>query len=167
MSRTMPLTMLAATLAIAGCNSNSGPGNDKERQLDSPTASAPKMGAVEALSGVATDAVQVETMSDADVAGVGGLVGKCTIRLTAIGFPSFLRDGAGKNGIIKLNGKLIPLRSSGDGLYTDGGLRVVLKPIEKSFGSDGMRKADMIVMLPDAKDELGYRAYEKCTQAKG
>lgn len=167
MNRLGSLAAFASALAIAGCNSNTGPGNDKDGQLDPAPLPALKMGAAEALSGVATEGVQVETMSDPDVASLGGLADKCTIRLTVLGFPSFVRNADGRAGVIKLNGKLIPLRSNGNGLYQDAGLRVVLKPVDTSFGSDGRREAEMIVMLPEAKDELGYRGYEQCPQANG
>ena len=60
---------------LTGCNSNSAPGNDREAQIDPAPTPAPRMGAAEALSGIATEAVQPETMSDADIAALGGLEG--------------------------------------------------------------------------------------------
>ena len=151
-----------ALLSLGACNSNTSPGNDKEAGVDPAPKPAPKMPAAEALAGIAVEAVQAETMSDADIASIGGQPGKCTIRLTAVGFPSFIRDAGGRSGVIKLNGKLIPVQSSGNGLYQDGGLQVVLRPVDANFGSDGRREAEMIVLLPGAKDELGYRGYEQC-----
>lgn len=162
MNRLAIFAAIAAFATLAGCNSNTESGNDKEGQLDRAPSPAPRVPAAQALSGIATEAVQAETMTDADVASLGGAAGKCSVRLTAVGFPSFLYDSPQGTGVIKLNGKLIPLPATGRGSFEDGGLRVVLRPVDQTFGSDGRREADMIVMLPGAKDELGYRGYEQC-----
>lgn len=166
MNRLALLASIAAVAALSGCNSNTEPGNDKEGQLDPAPSPAPRMPAAQALSGIATEAVQAETMTDADIASLGGPAGKCSVRLTAVGFPSFIYDDLQGTGVIKLNGKLIPLRAAGNGLFEDGGLRVMLRPVDQEFGSDGRREAEMIVMLPDAKDELGYRGYEQCPEER-
>lgn len=155
----------AAALALTGCNQNTAPGSDAQAQLDHAPTPAPTMAASAALSGIATEAVKIETMSDADVANLGGPGGKCSIRLTAVGFPSFLYERFGETGYIKLNAKLIPLQSQGRGLFADGDLRVLLRPVDEEFGDDGRREAKLILMLPGAKDELGYRGYEVCPQA--
>lgn len=162
MTRLAIFAAAPALLALAGCNQNTAPGNDKEAELDVAATPAPKMGAAQALSGIATGAIQPETMSDADIASLGGLGGKCTIRLTAVGFPSFIYDSPQGTGVIKLNGKLIPLASAGAGTFMDGGLKVTLRPVDQEFGDDGRREAEMIVMLPQAEDELGFRGYESC-----
>ena len=162
-------TLVAAIplLALGACNRNTAPGNDREAQIDAAPTPAPKMRAAEALAGIATEAVQAETMSDSDVASLGGAAGKCLLRLTRVGFPSFVHNGLGETGVIKLNGKLIPLRAERPGLFADGGLRVAIRPVDDAFDSDGLREAEMIVMLPGAKDELGYRGYEDCSQRGG
>lgn len=162
MNRLATSWVLTAAFALGACNQNSAPGNDKEAKLDPALAPAQKMGAAEALPGIATGAIQPETMSDADVASLGGLAGKCTIRLTAVGFPSFLYDESQRTGVIKLNGKLIPLASVDEGVFRDGDLKVTLRAVDKDFGDDGRREAEMIIMLPQAEDELGFRGYEVC-----
>ncbi|MGE0776175.1 MAG: DUF6692 family protein [Sphingomonadaceae bacterium] len=154
-----------SALGLGACNRNSATGNDREAQMDPAPAPAPRMPAAQALSGIATEAVQAETMSEADTASLGGLQGKSVIRLTAVGFPSFMLDG--RSGVIKLNGKLIPLRADRDGMFADGQLRVVVRPVDDKFNADGVREADMIVMLPGAKDEIGYRGYEDCSRRIG
>lgn len=159
------LLAAAAALALAGCNRNTAPGNDAEAQLDHAPTPAPTMAASAALSGIATEAVTIETMNDADVASLGGLEGKCSVRLTAVAFPSFLYDSPRGTGYVKLNAKLIPLAAQGGGLFADGDLRVVVRPVEEAFGDDGRREAELILMLPGAEDELGYRGYEVCPQA--
>lgn len=65
--------------ALTGCNQNTAPGNDREAQVDPVPTAAASMSAAEALSGIATGAVQPETLSDADIASLGGKAGKCTI----------------------------------------------------------------------------------------
>lgn len=165
MIRIAPIAVLGL-LALTACNQNTDPGNDREAQLEPAPAPAPKVGAAEALSGIATEAIQPETMSDADVASLGGMSGKCSLRLTAVGFPSFVYDDPQGTGVIKLNGKLIPLASRGGGVFADGGLRVELRPVDKEFGDDGRREAEMIIWLPEAKDELGFRGYEVCSKQR-
>ena len=164
MTRIVAFAAASALLALAGCNQNTSPGNDKEAQLDPAPTPAPKMAAAAALSGIATGAIQPETMSDADIASLGGMKGKCSIRLTAVGFPSFIYDDPQGTGVVKLNGKLIPLPSRGAGVFEDGGLRIELRAVDEEFGDDGRREAEMIIRLPDAKDELGFRGYEVCPQ---
>lgn len=164
--RTAALFTAAAVLALAACNQNTSPGNDAEAQLDHAPTPAPTMGASSALSGIATEAVKIETMTDADVASLGGYEGKCTIRLTRVGFPSFLYDSREGAGYIKLNAKLIPLGTEGGGLYADGDLRVLIRPVDDEFGDDGTREAELILMLPGAKQERGYRGYESCPQVR-
>ncbi|WP_121120017.1 DUF6692 family protein [Croceibacterium ferulae] len=145
---------------LPGCNSNIAPGNDREAQIDAAPTPAPVMGAAEALSGIAIEAVQPETMTDADIAALGGLEGRCAIRLTEVSEPSFLYRPRG-SGAIKLNGKLIELSAAGGRRFVDGGLNVQLRPVEGE-GNAGLPEHEMIVMLPGAQDELGFRGYRQC-----
>lgn len=164
MIRSTLIFVAVPVFIVAGCNRNSSPGNDRAAQIDAAPAPAPHMRATEALSGIATDAIQAETMNDADIASLGGANGKCLIRLTRVGFPSFVHNGPGRTGVIKLNGKLIPMRADRTGLFSDAGLRVAIRPVNTRFNANGLREADMIVMLPGAKDEIGYRGYEDCSR---
>lgn len=159
---TRAILVLAAASALAACNSNTAPGNDQEAEREAPAEAAPQMSASEALSGIATGAIQPETMTDADVASLGGLDGRCALRLTEVGLPSLLYGGDTTEATIKLNGKLITLPSVGENLYRDGGLSVRFRPVDEEAGRGGRREAEMIVMLPGAEDELGFRGYEVC-----
>jgi hypothetical protein len=150
-------------LLLGGCNSNTAPGNDREAGRDPAPEAAPRMGAAQALAGAATGVLQAETMNGADIAALGGADGKCLIRLTRIGFPSFVHTGMNGAGAIKLNGKLIPMSAQRSGLFADGELRVAVRPLDTERDADGVRAVDLIVMLPGAKDELGYRGYEDCS----
>lgn len=161
------LCLALPLLVLGGCNRNTAPGNDREAQLDAAPTPAPHKAAAAALSGIATEAVQAETMTDADLASLGGPAGKCLIRLTRVGLPSFVHDGLDRSGAIKLNGALIPLRAERPGLFSADGLRVAIRPLAPQAGSDGVREAEMIVMLPGARDELGYRGYEDCSRRAG
>lgn len=159
---TRTILALAAASALAACNSNTAPGNDQEAEREAPAEAAPQMSASEALSGIATGAIQPETMTDADVASLGGLDGRCALRLTEVGLPSLLYGGETGGATIKLNGKLITLPSAGENLYRDDGLTVRFQAIDEEAGRGERREAEMIVMLPGAEDELGFRGYEVC-----
>ena len=167
MIRTPLILVAGALLLLGGCNRNTAPGNDREAQIDPAPSPAPRMAAGEALSGIATASIAIETMNDADVAALGGAAGKCLIRLTRIGFPSFIHDGPGGGGVVKLNGKLIPLPAQGPGRYAQDDLRVVIRPLETGFDDAGMREAELILMLPGAKSERGYRGFEDCPARGG
>ncbi len=161
MRRPRSIICSAAALAmLAACNSNTAPGNDREAQIDAAPTPAARMGAAEALAGIATGAVQPETMTDADIAALGGRQGRCAIVLTEVSEPSFLYRPGGP-GAIKLNGKLIVLPPAGAERFAEGGLTVVLRPVDGE-GNAGLPEHEMIVMLPGAKDELGFRGYRRC-----
>ena len=162
MTRTLTILAAAAGLALAGCNSNSAPGNDKEAALEAPAKAAPHVAAGEALAGVATATLQPETMTPADLASLGGIKGRCVFRMTEIGYPSFVYGGGSDSGTIKLNGKLITLASAGEGLYSADGLRLGLKPVDAKAKPGEPRETELVVMLPGAKDELGFRGYSQC-----
>jgi hypothetical protein len=161
MTRSLAL-LIAAGASLAACNSNTAPGNDREAEREAPAQAAPRMNASEALSGIATAAIQPETMTEADVASVAGPAGGCVFSMTEVGFPSFLYGEGDDPGIVKLNGKLIILPSGGDGLYRDGGLTVRMRPVDAELGRGGRREAEMIIMLPSAEDELGFRGFSVC-----
>lgn len=147
--------------ALAGCNRNTAVGNDREARLDAPPTPAPVVRAEAALENVATELVKPETMSDADLQALGGRTGRCVVRLTEVGFPSFLFEPGG-SGAIKLNGKLIVLPSAGELRFADGGLSVTLRPLEGEEGSAGLAGMQMIVVPPGAGDEIGYSGYVHC-----
>ena len=71
------------------------------------------------------------------------------------------RGRGGGPGAIKLNGKLIVLPPAGADRFAEGGLTVVLRPVDGE-GNAGLPEHEMIVMLPGAKDELGFRGYRQC-----
>ena len=150
---------------LTACNSNTAPGNDREAQIDPAPTPGPIRGAAEALSGIAVEAVQPETMTDADIAALGGLEGRCAIRLTEVSEPSFLYQPGG-SGAIRLNGTLIELPAAGEQRFADGGLTVQLRRVEGE-GNAGLPEHEMIVMLPGAKDELGFRGYRQCVGTAG
>ncbi|MBS7671775.1 DUF6692 family protein [Croceicoccus gelatinilyticus] len=147
-------------LVLASCNQNTATGNDREAQLEPAPSLAPIEGPASALANVETAIVKPETMSDADIQALGGNKGKCEMILTEVAFPSFLFE-PGKSGAIKLNGKLISLKATGENRYEDGGLVVALRQVDEK-GNAGSPAMEMIVAPPGAKDELGYRGYARC-----
>ena len=158
----MKIAILIALLALplAACNQNTELGNDREGQIDAAPTPAPIMGAAAALENVATAVIKPETMSDADIAALGGKQGRCAVKLTEVGFPSFLYEPGG-SGAIKLNGKLIVLPNTGEAEFADGGLTVKLQPVDEQ-GNAGLQSMEMIITPPGAKDEIGYRGYAQC-----
>ena len=155
----LPLLM-ALALPIVGCNQNTDMGNDREARVDPAPAPASIMGAGAALDNVAPPRVKPETISAADVAAIGGLAGKCAIRLTEVAHPSFVYR-PGEAGTIKLNGKLIQLASAGKNRFADNGLSVSLRA-NGEVGDAGLEGVDMILLPPDATDELGYSGFVDC-----
>lgn len=156
----MRVIALAAVAALAACNQNTELGNDREGQIEPAPTPAPVMGAAAALANVATEVIKPETMSDTDIAALGGRQGRCAVKLTEVAFPSFLFE-PGSGGTIKLNGKLIPLLPAGERQYKDGDLLVTLKPVDET-GNAGLKAMEMIIVPPGAKDEIGYRGYVQC-----
>lgn len=167
MTRSVTLLSLGAALLLAACNQNTAPGNDREAKVDYAPAAAPRMSAAEALSGIATGAVQPETMNEPDLASLGGLAGNCVIRLTGIAYPSFFEDSARDTGYVKLNGKLVELKKAGDDRYVDGKLTVRLRSAPDDESDNGLPGMEMIVALPGARDELGFRGYRDCGAKTG
>lgn len=157
--------LAALPLMLAACNSNTAAGADREAHTEAAPTAAPQMSAAEALSGIATEAIALETLSDADIASLGGYEGHCVFRTTKVAFPSFYYR-PGDAGAIKLNGKLIPLSASEEGRFSDGDLAVELRSA-RGEGGAGPSEHELILMLPEAKDELGYRGYLQCFEASG
>lgn len=163
MKALLALALLAVPLT--GCNRNSAEGNDREAQLDPAPTPAPVTGADAALENVATGVIKPATMSDADLAAIGGLRGKCAVRLTEVGDPSFAY-AQGSRGFIKLNSKLVELPAAGEGRFAQGGLSVTLRPNGES-GDAGLPGVDMLLVPPGAKDELGYSGFLDCAEDTG
>lgn len=150
----------ALVLALTACNRNSAPGNDREAQLDPAIRAAPIVQAGVALANVSSALLKPETMSDADIEALGGTRGRCAVRMTEVGFPSFLYRPDG-SGAIKLNGRLIVLPAAGQRRFAGGGLSVTLMPLDEE-GNAGLMGMRMIVVPPGAQDELGYDGYVRC-----
>ena len=148
-----------AAVPLAACNSNTAIGNDREARLDPPASAAPIENAASALANLSPGLMLPETMSDADLAALGA-ENACQFRLTEVAFPSFVHDGDGR-GAIKINGKLIPVTSSGPGSYASGELRIRTRPLDDR-GTAGLQMQEMIVVAPRAKDEFGFWGYTTC-----
>ncbi|WP_073973962.1 DUF6692 family protein [Erythrobacter donghaensis] len=153
-----------AVLTLSGCNRNDAIGNDREAQLEPAPTPAPVMAPQAALARVSGALIKPETMSEADLAVIGGLEGRCAVRLTEVAFPSFVFTRGGE-GTIKLNGKLVPLPAEGEGRFAGGSLSVTLRPRDES-GDAGLQGMDMIVLLPGEEDELGYAGFVECKEVR-
>lgn len=146
-------------LVTVGCDRNTALGYDREAQLDPAPTPAPIAPAPVALANVAPEVVKPEVMSTADTAALGGREGRYAFRLTEVGFPAFLFEPGG-SGAIKLNGTLIPVGAAGPGRFASGDLLVTTRSLDEE-GSAGLQVMELVVVPPQAKDELGYRGYIK------
>lgn len=149
------------SVALGACNENTAVGNDREAQLEPAPVPAAIVQAGPALANVATGMIKPETMSDADIQALGGRRGRCAVVLTEVAFPSFLYVPDGP-GAIKLNGKLIILPQTEVGRFAAGGLIVILQPVDDEEGDAGLQAMEMIVVPPEAEDEIGYSGYVQC-----
>lgn len=155
---------LPLSLALASCNENTAVGNDREAQVEAPPTPSPVVEAEAALENVATALIKPETMSNADIQALGGRAGRCAIVLTEVAFPSFLYEPGGP-GVIKLNGKLIPLPMVREGQFAAGGLSVTLRPLDEE-GDAGLQAMNMIIVPPGAEDEVGYSGFVQCYEGE-
>ena len=151
---------LIACLGLAACNQNTALCNDREAQLDPPETASPILSAEAALANVSTAVIKPETMSDADLRAIGANAGQCQFRLTEVSFPA-LTYSEGGGATIKLNGKLIPLQSTGTGQFASGELRVTTRMLDYE-GDAGLQGMEMVVVPPGAQDELGYHGFRYC-----
>lgn len=150
----------AFSLALAACNQNTSAGNDREAQVEPAPTPAPIENAATALRNLSPEIIKPETMTDTDIQTLGGKEGRCEVILTEVAFPSFLYE-PGRQGAIKLNGKLIPLSSGGASRFSDGDLSVHLHLLDEE-GNAGSRGIQMIVVPPGAEEEIGYNGYVRC-----
>lgn len=153
-------TLAGLAVLLTACTENTATGNDREADREPSPTAAPLQDASSALENVATAIVKPETMSDADIAALGGKSDRCVFLMTKVAFPSFLYE-QGARGAIKLNGKLISLSSVGDHRFADGELIVELRPPEEPEGA-AAQEMEMVIVPPGADDEIGYQGYRRC-----
>ena len=150
-----------ALLGAVACVDNTAPGNDREARLDPPERPAPTAAAEAAVSGVDVSLLHPQIMTDADRGAVPGPPPACTFRFTRVGYPVFLyATGPGGSGTIKLNGKLVTLPATSDGVFADGGVSVRVRMLEAE--GEGQRPAELVLRLPGARNELGYHGFTEC-----
>lgn len=159
MKRLAPI-VAGLALPLCACNQNTALGNDREAQIDPAPTPAPVMNAAAALQNVSTAILKPETMSDTDIAALGGLTGRCVVRFTEVSHPAFLFEPDG-SGAIKMNGKLIVLSQAGSNRFESGELSVTLQPNDDE-GDAGLQGMNMIVLPPGAQDEIGYSGFVQC-----
>lgn len=158
MKRLMILAPLL--LSAAACNTNSAPGADREAEGAPPPTAAPVRSASDALANLSPGILAPETMSRADLAALGSGA-RCRFLMTEVAFPSFAMDPDGF-GYLKLNGSLVRIPRAGAERWADAGLIVQLRDVPGESGDAGLPAQEMLIALPGAKDELGYRGYSRC-----
>lgn len=153
------LTLLTAAVALAGCVDNTAPGNDREAALESPPAPAEVVPVGAALAGVSTGILFPQIITDADLQNVPDEEARCRFRFTRVGFPAFVYGPA--RGVIKLNGKLVPLPAGAEGSYGEGAVRVTLRPLSDDE-ERGQVLTELVVRLEGKPHELGFHGYSEC-----
>jgi hypothetical protein len=162
MKRLAAIAIVILVFTPASCTSNTAPGNDREAQLDPAAPAAEIAQADAAIAGVETSLLHPEIMTDADLASIAAAPEQCLFRFTKVGLPVFVYRETGEAGTIKLNGKLVPLPSGGQGSFASGPVRVQLRVIEADAEPEDQRLAELVLMLTGARDELGYRGFAEC-----
>lgn len=152
-------------LPLSACGQNTAPGNDREARLDSAPTPAQVAQAADALRNIPSENVKPGMMTGVDIQAIGGMRGRCAFRLTEASYPTFIYRPGGQ-GVIKLADKLIPVTATGPDRFVGGELLITTRAVEET-GSDGLRAQELIVVPPDAKDELGYRGYAECLDPAG
>lgn len=158
------LSTLALPLLVAGCVSNTAPGNDREAELEPAAPAAPMASAAEATANVEPSLLFPETMTDADVRAAGSTVGNCRFRFTRVGFPVLLYSDGG-TAVVKMNGKLIPLQPAGAGHFADAGVDITLRPLDDAELDEPQFASELVLRLAGAPDELGFQGFAECTAA--
>lgn len=155
------LVLLLLTALAAACVENTAPGNDREAFLDPPAPAAEVARVGAALDGVATALLLPEIMAGADLRNAPGDGEGCAFRFTGVGFPVFLYGA--NTGVIKLNGKLIPLPARGDGVgvYEEGGVQVSVRPLDDPVGDEPF-PAELVLRFQDSPNELGFHGVSAC-----
>lgn len=153
------LLPLLLTVVVSACVENTAPGNDREASLDPPRPAAEVASADVALSGVATEILYPEDMTAADRRAAPGEGEGCAFRFTRVGLPVFLYGA--DTGVIKLNGKLIPLPGRGDDAYEEGGVRVSVRPLDDPEGDEPF-PAELVLRFQEAPNELGFHGFSGC-----
>lgn len=159
------LALLTPIALLSGCsNENPAPGNDREAQLDPPPRAAPIASVSEAIGGIEPSLLYPETMTEPDLAALPPQ--RCLFRFTRVGFPSFAYGGPGSSEAwLKLNGRLVSVQGSPSGEFGAGGMTVEFRPVDDADQDDDMQAADLVVHLPGASVELGYRGFASCDVA--
>lgn len=160
MMRPVLALVLAVAAAGSGCVDNSSPGNDREASLEPAAPAAERMSVQQALDGVSTGLLYPEVMTDADLGSLPDSPGNCVFRFTRVGFPVFVSDSAA--GVIKLNGKLIRLPTTGADRYGEGAVDVSFRPLDREERGGAAFTAELVLRLEGAPNELGFHGYAEC-----
>lgn len=156
-ARRLAIPLALAALA-AGCVDNTAPGNDREAQLEPPAKAADVVPAAEATANVETGLLYPEIMTDPDRGNLPAMGERCLFRYTRVGLPVFAYGAT--TGVVKLNGKLVPLPSTGEGRYAEGAITVTVRPLEEQEA--GVFPAELVLRVADAPNELGFHGFAEC-----
>lgn len=153
---------------LAGCGESDAPDDELN------PVSAPEVTRIvpvsEALAGAHIPSLDPATLNDAEIEKALGTGTYCEFRYTNEGKPVLavktLANGAGAEGVVKLNGSLVVLRAAssagGDLMLQAGEVRVALAPdLEEQADSLQVREATVIFEVGSSL-RAGYRGYHEC-----
>lgn len=158
MKRRTLLPALVLIVSASACVENTAPGNDREASLEPPPTAAELASASAALENVATEILYPQQITTADRRNLPVMEDRCIFRYTEVGFPIFVYGPA--TGVLKLNGKLVPLPARGDGVYAEGPVSVTIRPLDDR--EDELFGAEFVLRLESAPNELGFHGFSGC-----
>lgn len=162
------IPLIALGLVLSACTDNTAPGNDREAELSPPEPPAEVASVGGAVEGVAAGLLLPQPMTEPDLSNVPDGADRCLFRFTRVGLPIF---AYGAIGVLKLNGRLVPLEAAGDGgamgdgRYAAGGVAVTMRPVGDAAEDGEPFVAELVLRLPDSDHERGYHGFSECDLA--
>ena len=164
MIRLRGIALLAIALIVSGCPENSAPGNDREAHLDQPKPPASLAAVDGVVQGLDPSVLIPQAMTEDDVRSLPVELRPCVFRFTEEGQPVVTYGSGGA--VLKLNGTLARVPSSGDGRYGSSGVDITLRTIDEEEAEDGFVRTEFVLRVPGAADELGYHGFAECDTAR-
>jgi hypothetical protein len=162
-----------ATALLIGCAESGAPDDARPHSPEPATVAA----AAEALAGAHVPALDPASLNDAEIRKVIGSRPHCLFRYTSSGRPvavaASIPDGSLDVGVVKLNGRLVPLKADhgvpglrGSFVLVSDPVRVTVQPYLPAPAEPGEAPVDaqMVFEVGQAL-RVGYAGYAECRPA--